>query len=135
MRVSGCPQREAGAASRRRGARCGIFPPLAASIIGAIALGALPPGAARAQDAAAGKRKAVACQVCHGLDGLSKLPDAPHLAAQPAVYLERALRAYRSGERKNEVMSVAARSLSDADIRDLAAYYAAIEIELKQSAR
>lgn len=78
-----------------------------------------------------GRRKAVACQTCHGIDGISRLPDAPHLAAQPAAYVERALRAYRSGERRNEVMNVAARALSDDDIRALAAYYAAVRIEVK----
>lgn len=88
-------------------------------------------GNVAAQDVAAGKRKAVACQACHGLDGMAKLPDAPHLAAQPAAYLERELRAYRSGSRRNEVMGVAAKGLSDEDIRDLAAYYAAIQIEVK----
>lgn len=90
---------------------------------------------AAAQDVAAGARKAVACQTCHGLDGLSRLPEAPHLAGQPAPYLERALRAYRSGERRNEVMSIAAKSLSDQDARDLAAYYAAIQIEVKSVPR
>jgi len=84
-----------------------------------------------AQDAVAGGRRAVACQACHGMDGLSRLPDAPHLAGQPAPYLERALRAYRDGERRNEVMSIAARPLSDQDIRDLAAYYASIQISVK----
>ncbi|MFZ5541429.1 MAG: c-type cytochrome [Pseudomonadota bacterium] len=102
---------------------------LAAAALAAAAAFALTPCAA--QDVAAGRRKAVACQACHGLDGLAKLPDAPHLAAQPAPYLERALRAYRSGERRNEVMSLAARTLSDGDIRDLAAYFAAIEIQIK----
>lgn len=82
------------------------------------------------QDIAAGRVKAAACQTCHGIDGIAKLPDAPHLAAQPAAYLERALRAYRSGERRNEVMSIAARVLSDEDIRDLSAYFAAIRIEV-----
>lgn len=97
----------------------------------ALAAAAFFCGPALAQDAAAGARKAVACQACHGLDGLSKMPEAPHLAGQPQIYLERSLRAYRSGERRNEVMSVAAKALSDADIRDLAAYYAAIEIAVK----
>lgn len=87
--------------------------------------------AAIAQDIAAGRKKAVACQACHGLDGIAKLPDAPNLAAQPAAYLERELRAYRSGARRNEVMSIAAKPLSDEDIRDLAAYYEAIRIEVK----
>jgi cytochrome c553 len=88
-------------------------------------------GDAAAQDVAAGRRKAIACQGCHGMDGLAKMPDAPNLAAQPANYLERELRAYRSGARRSEVMSVAAKALSDADIRDVAAYYAAIRIEIK----
>lgn len=101
----------------------------AAALAAAVAIGLC--GDAFAQDVAAGKRKAVACQACHGLDGLSKLPDAPNLAAQPASYLSRELRAYRSGERRNEVMSIAAKPLSDQDIRDLAAYYAAIQIEVK----
>jgi cytochrome c553 len=89
-------------------------------------------GNAAAQDLAAGRRKAVACQACHGLEGIAKLPEAPHLAAQPAGYLEQELRAYRSGARRNEVMSVAAKTLSDEDIRDVAAYYAAIQIEVKE---
>lgn len=90
---------------------------------------------AAAQDVAAGRRKAIACQGCHGMDGLAKMPDAPNLAAQPATYLERELRAYRSGTRRSEVMSVAAKALSDADIRDVAAYYAAIQIEVKDVPR
>lgn len=90
---------------------------------------------AAAQDRQAGRRAAVACQACHGLDGLSKLPDAPHLAGQPEAYLVRALRAYRSGERRHETMSVAAQALSDEDIRNLAAYYAAIAIEAKPPAQ
>lgn len=88
-------------------------------------------GSAFAQDVAAGKRKAIACQTCHGLDGIAKLPDAPNLAGQPASYLDRELRAYRSGERRNEVMSIAAKPLSDQDVRDLSAYYAAIQIEVR----
>jgi cytochrome c553 len=103
----------------------------AASIAAAalLAVGCVP--VASAQDAAAGGRKAIACQACHGLDGIAKLPDAPHLAAQPAAYLERELLAFRAGTRKNEAMSVVAKTLSDADIRDLAAYYSAIQIEVK----
>ena len=86
---------------------------------------------ADAADAAAGRRKAVQCQTCHGLDGLSKLPEAPHLAGQPEIYLVRSMEAYRSGERKNEMMSLIAQALSDTDIADLAAYYGDIEISVK----
>ena len=99
---------------------------LAAAALAAAAV--LPSG--HAQDIKAGQRKAIACQACHGMDGLSKLPDAPNIAGQPVAYLERALRAFRDGARKNEVMSVSARTLSDDDIRDLAAYYGAIKVEV-----
>lgn len=108
----------------------GCRPFSAAAAAAALVLG-LSAADAAAQDVAAGRRKAVACQTCHGLDGLAKLPDAPHLAGQPAGYLARELRAYRAGTRRNEVMGVAAKSLSDEDIRDLAAYYSAIQIEVK----
>jgi cytochrome c553 len=89
---------------------------------------AASPALAQSGDVRAGRQKALQCQTCHGLDGLGKLPEAPHLAAQPAVYLVKALKDYRSGARKNEMMSVVAPALSDQDIADLAAYFAAIEI-------
>ena len=70
------------------------------------------------------------CQACHGLDGLSKTPDAPNIAAQIEPYIVLQLQAYKSGERKNDAMSVVAPSLSDTDIEDLAAYFSAIEINV-----
>lgn len=85
---------------------------------------------AAAGDAKAGRRAATACQTCHGMDGLSKLPEAPNLAGQVEIYLAKALGEYRDGTRSNEVMNVVAKPLSDADIANLAAYYAAIQIEV-----
>lgn len=82
-----------------------------------------------AADPAAGRAKAAACAVCHGQAGISTLPNAPHLAGQPAIYLEEQLRNYRSGRRQHEQMSLVAKSLSDADIGELAAWYASIRIE------
>lgn len=76
----------------------------------------------------AGRQKATACQTCHGLDGLSKLPDAPNIAGSPEQYLVRQLNAFKKGERKNEMMTLVVQPLSDQDIADLAAYYAAIEV-------
>jgi cytochrome c553 len=84
---------------------------------------------AAAQDAAAGRSKAQACSVCHGPLGVSAAPDTPHLAGQPAIYLVRQLRAYRSGERKHEVMSVIAKPLTDAEIDDLSAWFSSIKID------
>jgi cytochrome c553 len=80
-----------------------------------------------AQDAAAGRQKAVQCQACHGLDGLAKIPGAPHLAGQVQEYLVAAMRDYKSGARRNEMMTVVARQLSDEDVEDLAAFYAGLD--------
>ena len=80
---------------------------------------------------AAGRRKALQCQTCHGLDGLSKLPEAPHLAGQPERYLVKSLDEYRKGMRNDEMMTLVVKDLSDQDIADLAAYYSAIEISAK----
>ena len=86
--------------------------------------------ASEAGDAAAGRKRAVACQTCHGMDGLSKLPEAPNLAGQVEPYLVKALNEYRDGTRQNEIMNVVAKELSDADIANLAAYYGGLQIEV-----
>jgi cytochrome c553 len=83
-----------------------------------------------AGDVKAGRAKALMCQACHGLDGLSKVPDAPNIAGQTEPYIAAQLQAYKSGARKNDAMSVVAPSLSDTDIEDLAAYFSAIEISV-----
>ena len=85
---------------------------------------------AQAADARAGRQKIVVCQACHGLDGLSKNPEAPNLAGQIEGYLVKALTEYRSGERKNETMNIVAKELSDQDMADVAAYYAAIQVDV-----
>ncbi|MEO8132817.1 MAG: cytochrome c [Betaproteobacteria bacterium] len=82
-------------------------------------------------DSAAGRLKARPCTVCHGELGISVLPNAPHLAGQPEQYLAEQLKAYRSGKRANDIMSLIAKPLNDADIDDLAAWFASIAIEAK----
>jgi cytochrome c553 len=59
------------------------------------------------------------------------MPNTPHIAGQPEGYLVDQLKAFRDGRRRNEVMNVVAKPLSDADIADLAQWYAAQEIDLK----
>lgn len=76
-----------------------------------------------AGDVKAGRTKAAQCQACHGLDGMSKLPEAPNLAGQTEEYLVKALNDFRSGARQNEMMTMMAKGLSDADVANLAAYY------------
>ena len=73
-----------------------------------------------------GRIKAADCVACHGEDGLGTAPNFPVLAGQYADYLVHALKQYRSGERENAVMAPWAANLSDADIADLAAHFAAL---------
>ncbi|MFN3656871.1 MAG: c-type cytochrome [Pseudolabrys sp.] len=101
------------------------------AILAGVLLAIGMPAAQAAGDAAAGRRKAVQCQTCHGLDGLSKQPEAPNLAGQPLPYLVKSLNDFRQGVRKNEQMTIASQGLSDADVEDLAAFYASIEISVK----
>jgi len=96
-----------------------------------LALAAGLHGPAAASEADTGRVKALACAVCHGPLGVSVAPDAPNLAGQPAIYLARQLRAYRSGARSHEVMSVIARPLGDDDIAALAAWFASLRVEVK----
>ncbi len=92
--------------------------------------GCLAPAAVEAADARAGRQKITTCQACHGLDGLSKNPEAPNLAGQIEGYLVKALAEYKSGARKNESMNIVAKDLSDEDMADIAAYYSSIEIDV-----
>ena len=86
--------------------------------------------AASAGDVKAGAALAEKCQACHGLDGLSKIAEAPNIAGQSEQYLIEQLTAFKTGERHNEMMAIVAPTLSDKDIEDLASYYSAIEIKV-----
>ena len=88
--------------------------------------------AARA-DPAAGKAKVQAtCSVCHGLNGLGTNPDVPNLAGDSVNSLEKQLKAYRSGERQHEQMSIIAKDLSDDDIRNVAEWYQALKVTVEE---
>jgi cytochrome c553 len=87
--------------------------------------------AAQAQTAPTRPAALGGCITCHGANGLSTLPNAPHLAGQPMIYLVEQMKAYRSGKRAHEVMGVIAKPMSDADIDAVSAWYSAIRIEVK----
>lgn len=80
--------------------------------------------ATAAGDAAAGKSKAASCVACHGPEGNSTNPLWPKLAGQHAAYLEKQMKAFKSGERKDPLMSPMAAPLSDQDMKDISAYFA-----------
>src|SRR5215212_4943345 len=97
----------------------------------ALIAAALAASAGRAADAQAGRQKVAGlCQACHGMDGLSKNPEAPNLAGQLENYLAKALGEYRSGARQNESMNIAAKDLTDEEVANVAAYYSSIELEV-----
>jgi cytochrome c553 len=81
--------------------------------------------------AVAGRAKAGACAVCHGQNGIAVTPMTANLAGQQSDYLEAQLKAYRSGKRQHEVMTILAKPLSDDDIVNLAAWYASITVDVK----
>ena len=75
--------------------------------------------------AARGKEKAVVCAACHGEAGISSAPNWPNLAGQHRDYQQYAISRYRDKARQDPVMQGQVAALSDEDIADLAAYYAA----------
>ncbi len=81
----------------------------------------LPQG--RRGDAQAGKVAAAACGGCHGEKGMSTSPAFPNLAGQHFDFLVDALKAFKSGARKNDMMGPMAAGLNEADIRNVAAYF------------
>ena len=83
------------------------------------------PSATRVGDITAGKALAKNCTACHGETGIASNPAWPKLAGQKAGYLVNVLKAFRAGLRKDPMMAGVTRGLSDADIANLAAYFAA----------
>lgn len=67
------------------------------------------------------------CVACHGADGIGKAPQYPNLRGQKATYLEKSLKAFRSGERKDPNMTAMAKGLTDSEIADLATYFENID--------
>jgi cytochrome c553 len=65
------------------------------------------------------------CEACHGVDGRSRTPAAPHIGGQNEAYLIWALNQYREGRREGDVMSSVAGTLGQRDIEALARWYAA----------
>lgn len=76
-------------------------------------------------DAAAGAAKAAVCTACHGPGGNSANPEWPKLAGQSARFTAEQLHLFKTGKRQNPLMTPQAAALSDEDIKDLAAYFAA----------
>jgi len=92
-------------------------------LIVALALSGVAVG--EAADLEAGRRKSAPCAACHGADGYATIPGTPSLAGQPAFFTHWQLIKYRDGRRTDAQMAPFAKNLSDEDMGDLAAFYAA----------
>lgn len=101
------------------------FAHVAAALAAATLVSFTAAGSAYGADAAAGRQKAQPCTACHGPNGNSTNPAIPSLAAQPAQFIETQLFMFREGRRKDAQMSPMAVNLTNADMRDLAAFFSA----------
>lgn len=77
-------------------------------------------------DVERGRTKAALCAACHGVAGVSVNPLWPSLAGQQEQYLVKQIKAFRDGEREEITMQPFVANLSDQDVADLAAFYAAL---------
>jgi cytochrome c553 len=66
------------------------------------------------------------CVACHGIKGVSTTKDSPSLAGQPDIFTQYQLVFMRDGQRQPGVMAGIVKTLTDQNIRDLGAYYAAL---------
>ncbi|MEO7917753.1 MAG: cytochrome c [Dokdonella sp.] len=83
-------------------------------------------------DAAAGKIKGYTCTGCHGVTGWRNAYPSyhvPKIGGQNYDYLVAALTEYKSGQRKHPTMQAQGESLSDQDIRDIAAWVSSVEVK------
>lgn len=72
----------------------------------------------------AGRAAAGACAGCHGDTGVSETPGSPSLVGFDPKYFIAAMNAYKSGQRKNDVMKPLAAGVSEAELNNLALFYA-----------
>lgn len=98
------------------------------SSLALLAFAALPAVGAAGGNAEAGKIKAFTCMGCHGIPSYyNTYPSyhVPKLGGQHAEYLVAALQAYKAGQRPHKTMQAQAQTLSEQDMQDIAAWFAA----------
>ena len=99
---------------------------LAFAAVGCYATGAAAQSGVEG-DPAAGRVKASTCMGCHGVPNYSNVYPTfhvPKLGGQSAAYIVSALKAYKAGDRPHPTMQGQAASLSEQDMRDIAAFLA-----------
>jgi cytochrome c553 len=99
---------------------------LAASALFGTVAAATSPAAAQAASPVKPPAIAQTCTACHGAKGISSTRNTPSLAGQPDIFTQYQLVFMRDGGRQSGVMQAVVRNLTDDNIRDLGAYYAAL---------
>ncbi len=85
---------------------------------------------AKKGDAKKGKAKTITCQACHGIAGVSNNDLWPNLAGQKQDYLIKAIKDYKSGARKEPLMTAQAKLIKDEDIEDITAYFSTLRLKI-----
>lgn len=96
------------------------------ALLSAIAL-STSASVAFAGDVAAGKAKSASCAACHGAAGISAVPMYPNLAGQKEAYTIKQMKAFKDKVRIDPTMNAMMAPLSDADMANIAAYYASLK--------
>jgi cytochrome c553 len=99
---------------------------LAASALFGTVAAATSPAAAQAASPVKPPAIAQTCTACHGARGISSTRNTPSLAGQPDIFTQYQLVFMRDGGRQPGVMQAVVKNLTDDNIRDLGAYYAAL---------
>lgn len=81
-------------------------------------------GATKSDPLAAGKAAAAGCAGCHGENGVSSVPGMPNLVGMDPKYLVVAVKAYKGGQRKHDMMKTLVSAISDAELDSIALFYA-----------
>jgi cytochrome c553 len=84
--------------------------------------GELPTGKIKAESA---------CQTCHGIDGIGTMAGVPNLSGQKKEYMVTQLKAFQSGRREHNQMSIIAQMLTDDDIDNVSEWYSSIKITVE----
>ncbi len=84
----------------------------------------IPSNAATLDPVKAGEAAAASCAGCHGDRGISKTQGFPSLVGLDPKYLVAAMKAYRSGQRKSDLMKSMVDKIADAAMANIALYYA-----------
>ena len=79
---------------------------------------------AKADPASAGKAAAAGCSGCHGETGISNAPGMPSLVGLDPKYIVEAVKAYKTGQRKHDMMKTLVSAITDAELDNIALFYA-----------